>query len=296
MYVLFLVYLQIFCLMLNMDRLLCFKQPFLTSLEDALIDELKCPYCYQSMFKPIYHCARGHSLCSNCYEEAKICKSCGSFINGNRSYHLERISELVTYHCKYFGDGCQKRFAYDKLKQHENECQTMTFKCPLRYGSECKFIGNKKQILFHCQLVHADFTFVSTNSFEQRMLYEPVFSKYLKRVNNKTTFQNFYLYYTNDVLFQGVVRLTSTHIIIRMYRVSPPSETDLRYNFLVKLYDLDDNLLALYQEDCLVTDGWEDLTLDERGSAEIHLKMFRCCTSFTVEFSEYPNEPREMFL
>ncbi|XP_050296694.1 uncharacterized protein LOC126736405 isoform X3 [Anthonomus grandis grandis] len=283
MYVLFLVYLQIFCLMLNMDRLLCFKQPFLTSLEDALIDELKCPYCYQSMFKPIYHCARGHSLCSNCYEE-----------------------------------GCQKRFAYDKLKQHENECQTMTFKCPLRYGSECKFIGNKKQILFHCQLVHADFTFVSTNSFEdvpnkfihadcvkglrqidrkeQRMLYEPVFSKYLKRVNNKTTFQNFYLYYTNDVLFQGVVRLTSTHIIIRMYRVSPPSETDLRYNFLVKLYDLDDNLLALYQEDCLVTDGWEDLTLDERGSAEIHLKMFRCCTSFTVEFSEYPNEPREMFL
>lgn len=95
-----------------------------------------------------------------------LCKNCGSSRSGTRTYHLERIFNTLTFPCKYFGNGCQKRFRLDKLEQHEEECQTFKMACPMRENHNCAFLGTKPQILFHCQIAHGPLTFVGGKYFK----------------------------------------------------------------------------------------------------------------------------------
>ncbi|CAG9772684.1 unnamed protein product [Ceutorhynchus assimilis] len=230
-------------------------QETLLSLEDSIISELKCLAC-------------------------NICKSCGSISKGNRSHHLERIIDLLTYPCKYFEKGCRRRFKLEKLSQHENECQTVKFECPLRVGNRCAFIGTKRQIVFHCQLVHSYFTFVGEKRFKQQILHNSFIEKAPSILR---TFQSSYLYNHKDILFQGTIEQVPGNIKVKMCRISLPSEIEEAFDFILTLFNFNNESVISYRKPCSVIDGHYTNSI-KNGSVQISLEILKCCRYFTIDF------------
>lgn len=172
-------------------------------------------------------------------------------------------------------------------------------------GARCSFIGTKKQIVFHCQLAHGHFTFVGEKRFkvifvlnkrqhcwlilfQQRILHTSFFNKSnsLYQSSEIAPFQSFYVYYVNDTLFQGLVQLEFSSIKVGMCRISPPSEMDDSYGFVMKLFDFYDNMLESFHKQCCVSDGCKEVAMTKENYLEISFGALKRCRYFTIEFIE----------
>lgn len=103
---------------------------------------------------------------------------------------------------------------------------------------------------------------------------------------HQTIFQNFYVYYVNDTLFQGLVQLEGNGIKVMVCRISLPSEMDDSFDFVMKLFDFRDNMLESYRKRCCVSDGCEEMALAKDNYLQISFDILICCRYFTIEFIE----------
>ena len=76
--------------------------------KDDLKDLLECPVCLRvPRSSPIYQCARGHVVCSECRPNVTTCPQCRDPLVGNiRSLISEKMLEKLPCVCKYTDQGC----------------------------------------------------------------------------------------------------------------------------------------------------------------------------------------------
>ena len=76
--------------------------------KDDLKDLLECPVCLRvPRSSPIYQCARGHVVCSECRPNVTTCPQCRDPLVGNiRSLISEKMLEKLPCVCKYTDNGC----------------------------------------------------------------------------------------------------------------------------------------------------------------------------------------------
>lgn len=89
----------------------------------TLSSKFECPICLEFLTTPIYICANGHSLCSNCKRRVTNCALCQAHIGNSRNYVLEQISETLEICCPNATRGCSYVGKVFSTKQHMSHCR-----------------------------------------------------------------------------------------------------------------------------------------------------------------------------
>ena len=127
---------------------------------EEIREYFECPVCYNvpRPGAPIYACAQGHMICSECRPLVTQCPICRINIteeNQQRLYFAERLlEEKVPAPCKFTHLGCQVEDIGHRLMQHENgQCPHEPLKCDYVHRG-CKeeiARGKKTQHSHSCQ-------------------------------------------------------------------------------------------------------------------------------------------------
>jgi hypothetical protein len=62
----------------------------LESLNDSILNLLKCPKCPQYVTAPIYMCKNGHNLCSECMQQVTECPTCSEIRTDSQNILVDR--------------------------------------------------------------------------------------------------------------------------------------------------------------------------------------------------------------
>lgn len=127
---------------------------------NKMLSELECPICTDYMLPPIYMCSTGHSLCGLCKTKLSKCPSCDTDFSEARNYSLEKISEIVTYPCKYKHQGCDFVANHKDITFHEVKCPYScqnNIRCFLNNTVPCTWTGSYEKIFQHIFLLHPDY-------------------------------------------------------------------------------------------------------------------------------------------
>lgn len=132
--------------------------------QEALLKQLECPVCLETIPPPINQCEQGHALCTECKEklpQPRKCPECRAKISTVRNLMLEQLVAKISLPCSYASCGCDKTVKYEDLQAHRETCDFRPFSCPCRHlaaddddddGSCCNFRGSFQQVLEHLKL------------------------------------------------------------------------------------------------------------------------------------------------
>ncbi|XP_066249244.1 E3 ubiquitin-protein ligase Siah2-like [Euwallacea similis] len=266
-------------------------------LEDCILSEMICLKCKNSFVEKIFHCERGHSICSKCFRLERypvdntgqnrmlwrlsvdmLCRICGAYHKASRTHHLERIMSMLTYPCKFFGRGCQRRIALKKLKNHEEECEAFKLRCPLHLNFNCPFVGTKVQTVFHCQLFHGYYIFVGDTIFKHTFL--PGVETKFSSSSTNIVIQTNWLYYYHCTLFKCIIQLCSAYVRLRITQLGPPSEKEFIHTSVIKFYSSDEELVETFRHKCSFAED------ENEDWLKVSLQVLRRSRYFKIEFVE----------
>merc|ERR1719341_2702266 len=98
--------------------------------KDDLKDILECPVCLRvPRGTPIYQCARGHIVCSECRPNVTTCPQCRDPLGNIRSLISEKMLEKLPAVCKFADNGCQVEMLRSQLADHERGCTYRLVNC-----------------------------------------------------------------------------------------------------------------------------------------------------------------------
>merc|ERR1719352_88393 len=97
---------------------------------EELKDLLECPVCLRvPRGSPIYQCARGHVVCSDCRPNVSTCPQCRDPLGNIRSLVSEKMLEKLPAVCKFADNGCQVEMLRSQLGEHEQSCAFRLVNC-----------------------------------------------------------------------------------------------------------------------------------------------------------------------
>lgn len=127
---------------------------------DKLLSKIKHPVRNDFMKSPIFMCPKGHSLCETCKRKLLQCPSCLSDFS-DMNYFLGRITETVTYPCRYKEQGCDFAGNLEDITTHEQLCikppQT-EIRCVVNYKT-CEWKGQYEDAFQHIASSHSEHCF-----------------------------------------------------------------------------------------------------------------------------------------
>jgi len=131
-------------------------QSQLTSVEDFLISELKCPVCMEYMRPPIMLCENGHSICNICRPKVPHCPNCGHQFLNTRNVALEKLATEAKYPCVYRKYGCRKIYSFYGIFKHQEKCKYISKPCPINELNigHCIWTGIKSSMRSHLKGAH----------------------------------------------------------------------------------------------------------------------------------------------
>ena len=98
-------------------------------------DIIECPVCFKiPRDLPIPACAAGHIVCQGCRNQVSHCPTCRRPIIGSNTL-VGYISNISSHKCSFYMFGCNHKYNYLQIKEHEELCPERTVKCPY---VECK--------------------------------------------------------------------------------------------------------------------------------------------------------------
>ncbi|KAG5900069.1 hypothetical protein JTB14_016042 [Gonioctena quinquepunctata] len=91
---------------------------------DNLIQHLECPICNTYMYKPIFVCETGHTICHVCKPQLgmSICPSCKRSMGDSRNYILEEMADSAEIPCRFHNGGCNFIGNTERILVHESNC------------------------------------------------------------------------------------------------------------------------------------------------------------------------------
>lgn len=119
----------------------------------------ECPICFDYAVPPIYQCQNGHLVCQSCSGKISHCPTCRVPITepSIRNLQLDRLANTFQFPCKYNFNGCQWKSYWFKKREHEENCDYISYSCPCP-GSTCKWTGLLPQVMPHLREHHKSIT------------------------------------------------------------------------------------------------------------------------------------------
>ncbi|VEN46700.1 unnamed protein product [Callosobruchus maculatus] len=108
-------------------------------LDDTMLQELECPICNEYMVPPIFICATGHSICSDCKHKIQQCPNCRSPLSNARNFTLEKLTTKVAYPCRNREIGCSFISTSTKIRSHELGCELSETSCIMGPTTKCSY-------------------------------------------------------------------------------------------------------------------------------------------------------------
>jgi len=98
----------------------------------SLRERIECVGCLSTLYPPLMQCRGGHSHCSECSSNDE-CDRCQVSLSGGlvRNEVLELECKNLSFECRYVEEGCQERFSWSQLVDHEPKCAYRPYLCPL---------------------------------------------------------------------------------------------------------------------------------------------------------------------
>lgn len=125
----------------------------------GILSILECPVCFEYIIPPIYQCHNQHLLCLNCQKKQTHCPVCRVKLQNDRNLCMEKVTEYISYPCKYEGDGCNATLSVYEKENHERAClaKGQHHCCLLTRGgnvSQCDWIGPYGEVDSHIRQKH----------------------------------------------------------------------------------------------------------------------------------------------
>lgn len=122
----------------------------------------ECPICFDYAVPPIYQCQNGHLVCQGCSSKITHCPTCRVPISDPsiRNLQLDRLANSFQFPCKYNFNGCQWKSYWFKKREHEDNCEFISYSCPCP-GTACKWTGLLSQVMPHLSEHHKSITTLS---------------------------------------------------------------------------------------------------------------------------------------
>lgn len=137
-----------------------FKSPQIPSSEIKSLFE--CPICFDYATPPIYQCQNGHLVCQGCSRKITNCPTCRVPISNPsiRNLQLDRLANTFQFPCKYNFNGCQWKSYWFQKREHEDNCDFISYSCPCP-GTSCKWTGLLNEVMSHLNDQHRSITTLS---------------------------------------------------------------------------------------------------------------------------------------
>jgi len=163
--------------------------------KDELKDLLECPVCLRvPRGSPIYQCARGHVVCSDCRPNVSTCPQCRDPLGNIRSLVSEKMLEKLPSSCKYADDGCQVELLRDQIGEHERGCSFRLVNC---VDLACQQRISVSKLLTHLENDHEteDFVRVEAGEYSSHFIVnEEDFTKSIMWISDQLHYNEKYFY------------------------------------------------------------------------------------------------------
>jgi len=163
--------------------------------KDDLKDLLECPVCLRvPRSSPIYQCARGHVVCSECRPNVSTCPQCRDPLGNIRSLVSEKMLEKLPCMCKFADHGCQVEQLRGQLPDHERTCSYRLVNC---VDLACQQRISVSKLLAHLDNDHEteDFVRVEGGEYSSHFIVnEEDFSKSIMWISDQLHFDHRYFY------------------------------------------------------------------------------------------------------
>jgi len=162
---------------------------------EELKDLLECPVCLRvPRGSPIYQCARGHVVCSDCRPNVSTCPQCRDPLGNIRSLVSEKMLEKLPAVCKFADNGCQVEMLRSQLGDHEQSCAFRLVNC---VDLACQQRIPVSRLLAHLDNDHEteDFVRVEGGTYSSHFIVnEEDFTKSIMWISDQLHYDEKYFY------------------------------------------------------------------------------------------------------
>lgn len=162
---------------------------------EELKDLLECPVCLRvPRASPIYQCARGHVVCSDCRPNVSTCPQCRDPLGNIRSLVSEKMLEKLPCVCKFGDNGCQVELMRSHLPEHERCCTYRLINC---VDLACQQRIAVSKLLAHLDSDHEteDFVRVEGGEYSSHFIVnEEDFTKSIMWISDQLHYDEKYFY------------------------------------------------------------------------------------------------------
>ena len=97
-------------------------------------------------------CENGHSVCGGCCKKLKKgCPSCEKPVGSIRNRTIEKVLESLQVACTHAPHGCKEMLKINSRGEHEKECESRPFQCPV---APCRYLGSTLMMPQHLTEEH----------------------------------------------------------------------------------------------------------------------------------------------
>jgi len=162
---------------------------------EELKDLLECPVCLRvPRSSPIFQCARGHVVCSDCRPNVSTCPQCRDPLGNIRSLVSEKMLEKLPCVCKFSDNGCQVEMLRNQLPEHERSCTYRLINC---VDLACQQRIAVTKLLAHLENDHEteDFVRVEAGEYSSHFIVnEEDFTKSIMWISDQLHYDEKYFY------------------------------------------------------------------------------------------------------
>ena len=153
--------------------------------DKILIDNFRCPICWEIVEEPNETICCGNLFCEKCilsYLSSK-CPMCRAqnFKFRKNAFAKKLLNEYEgNFICPY---GCNQKIKLKDFKEHKYNCENVTFKCTI---NKCNFEGKRNNSLEHLVKNHQDtLLLISENYQDLKEVFNKfdIFNKMIKKNN-----------------------------------------------------------------------------------------------------------------
>jgi len=200
---------------------------------ETLKDLLECPVCLRvPRTTPIYQCARGHVVCSECKPKVTTCPQCRDVLGNIRSLVSEKVLEKLPASCKYVDNGCEIEVMRNLLAGHESSCDYRLVNC---VDLACQQKVSLANLLTHLDSDHEteDFVRVEGGEYSSHFIVnEEDFNKDIMWISDQ-------LHYDGKYFYRECCRSNEGLWYIWVYELAPESQDTSQYTCQISINSRD---------------------------------------------------------
>ena len=153
--------------------------------DKILIDNFRCPICWEIVEEPNETTCCGNLFCEKCIlsylsNKCPMCRAQNFKVRKNAFAKKVLIDYEGNFICPY---GCNQKIKLKDIKEHKYNCENVTFKCTI---NKCNFEGKRNNSLEHLVKNHQDtLLLISENYQDLKEVFNKfdIFNKMIKKNN-----------------------------------------------------------------------------------------------------------------